>query len=194
MKKRRTVVALFLICATLVLTFGFAQLQSSLSINGGVDVTAKNKDLKVVFIAGEAATGSEGKLTASVDGTSTTANLTVTGISAAGESVTAEFTIQNQMTDLTAWVFIPSVTNNYPTDISVNAAFEGATTATDNTGTAESNNTFGKEYVALAPNATVKVIVTVQLTDTHTQAANYPFAITMVTKTDPAHDSTGSGA
>ena len=167
MKKRRTLIALFLLCACLVMAVGYAQLQSALSITGGVDVTSKNTDLKVVFSDYTIATASEGKVTAAADGT-TAARMTVSGISAEDEYVEVTFTIVNNMTDLNACVYEPSVTNNNKTDFTVTTTF---VTDTD------------KDYKTLAPGAETTVTVKVTLERTHTTAANYSFTIGMVTKT-----------
>ena len=96
MKKRRTLIALFLLCACLVMAVGYAQLQSAISITGGVDVTSKNTDLKVVFSDYAIATDSEGKVTAAADNT-TAARMTVSGISAENEYVEVTFTIVNML-------------------------------------------------------------------------------------------------
>ena len=167
MKKRRTLIALFLLCACLVMAVGYAQLQSALSITGGVDVTSKNTDLKVVFSDYAIATESEGKVTAAADNT-TAARITANGISAENEYVEVTFTIKNNMTDLDAWVYAPSVTNNYEDDFTVTTTFEKDS---------------GKDYKTLAPGATTTVTVRITLERTHTTAANYSFSIGMVTKT-----------
>lgn len=166
MKNRRSIIAVFLICACLVLSLGYAQIQSSLSITGGVDVTAKNTDLKVEFSGNVTIDpASEGLMTANASGL--TATMTVKGISAKGQSVTATFEIINNMADVDGLVYEPVVTNA-SSDFSVECEFTKDSDAVD--------------YKTLAPAETTTVTVTVTLNKTFTSSEVQSFTISLVTK------------
>ncbi len=95
MKKRRIVVAAFLICATLIAGVGYAVTTETLTINGTASTTAT--DINVYFSASEITSqASGGGATPGVPGTNVkSVTFTAAGLKTKDETVTAKYTITN---------------------------------------------------------------------------------------------------
>ena len=107
MKKKRSMIVLAIFVAVLVLGVGYAAITGvQLSIDGSASVT--NRDLAVSF-TNAGATGAT--CTAAAVNGELEADLTVTGLSAVGQSVTATYTIQNEEDDLDALISLNTVDN-----------------------------------------------------------------------------------
>lgn len=127
MKKKRSMIVLAIFVAVLVLGVGYAAITGvTLTINGTASTT--NRDLAVSFTdATSVNAGSTGAtvVATAVDG-ELEADLTVTGLSAVGQSVTATYTIQNEEEDLNAVISLGTVDNP-------GSDFFEVTTSLDNT-------------------------------------------------------------
>lgn len=100
MKKRRTLIISLLLVAALCLGIGYAALARELVISSTANLSPDDSDFNIVFVS---ATPSDTSVaTASVTGTGTTANYTITGLSHVGDKVTLTFEIENKTTDVDA--------------------------------------------------------------------------------------------
>jgi len=169
MKKRRTLVISLLLVAALVLGIGYAALSRELVISSTANLAPDDSDFEIVFIS---ATPSDPNIaSASVTGTHTTANYTITGLSKKDDAVSLTFEIENQTADVDASLVKISTTSGdlylgegtankqNPTDF-----FTKVITVTHQDGTVY---TEGEGFV-LKPNekATVKIDITLKQTIT----------------------------
>lgn len=149
MKKKKSFVALALVVAVLVLGVGYALTTIELKVNGDITVSPDDSNFDVNFT--DASITTAGTLTGKTDvadkGNGKTATLSVKTLKTVGEKVIAEYTI----------------TNNSKAGINATLSNPVATQTNDDakdyytvTATLENND-------AIAPNATKKLTVTVEL-------------------------------
>lgn len=100
MKKRRTMIVALLLVAALCLGIGYAALSRELVISSTANLSPNDQNFEVVFISADV--DKDELATASVTGTSTTANYTITGLSKVNDTVTMTFVIQNKTADIDA--------------------------------------------------------------------------------------------
>jgi len=127
MKKRRIVIAAFLICATLIAGIGYAETFETLHINGKATTTAT--DIAVYFTAAEITSDSSGGgSTAGVlgaDGAGVKSlTLTARGLKKANETVVATYTITNS-SDYPVKLQAPEITVDDSENFSVSTSFQG---------------------------------------------------------------------
>ena len=173
MKKRRTLVISLLLIAALALGIGYAALSRELMITSAANLSPDQNDFDIVFISATVVGDPDNQLaTASVTGTGTTANYTVTGLSKQGDTVTLEFVVENKTADVDANLTGLSLTPGTlyigdGTATTGNSAdyFEKTVTITKGTDTYVQ----GQDFV-LEPGdkATVTVVVTLKQTITQT--------------------------
>lgn len=165
MKKKNNVMVLVLVALVLVLGVGYAVVSSvTLTISGTAKVADSN--LNVVF-NGTTAVSSAEKVTATAQADSLTANITVTGLTAVNETVTATYTIENKEADLDASVIKDSI------EVSKSEFFE-VTTDMDSTAKTVAKN-----------NGTNTVTVTVKVKKLPIEEADSTTNITVKLKATP---------
>lgn len=149
MKKKKSFVALALVCAVLVLGIGYALTTIDLKVNGDITVSPDDSNFDVNFTAASITT--TGSLADQTDtatkGDGKTATLSVKSLKTVGEKVVAEYTITNN-----SKAGINAALSN-PTATQTNDAAKDYYTVT---ATLENND-------AIAPNVTKKLTVTVEL-------------------------------
>lgn len=172
MKKRRTLVISLLLIAALALGIGYAALSRELMITSAANLSPDQNDFDIVFTNATVVDDPDNLLaTASVTGTGTTANYTITGLSKKDDSVTIQFTVQNKTPDVHA--------NLTGVSLTPGTLYVGDGTATtgvvadyfDKTVTITKGGTTytqGQDFI-LAPNETATVTVVVTLKQTITQ-------------------------
>ena len=111
--KKKVIIVIMMIIATLVIAVGFAQITNiKLNILGDATATPDQANFKVEF-TGEPKTSDSEKVTAKIDETNKTkATLNVKGLTAKGESVTATYTIKNLSPDLSASLLAKAENDN----------------------------------------------------------------------------------
>ena len=180
MKKRRTIIALFLICACLVMSIGYATLSRQLAINGSVKVNTNNAVLDVVFT--DAKIVASNKTGAAADfsnvgsagiGNGITASFDVTGLANKGEYVTAQFTITNKVPDVEAELNLPVITNAYGEDGTKD--FKITTNFTE----IKVLNSLNEATAAADQSNTYVFTVTVELLKTYTENVDTPMNFTI---------------
>ena len=172
MKKRRTLVISLLLIAALALGIGYAALSRELMITSAANLSPNQNDFNIVFTNATVVDDPDNLLaTASVTGTGTTANYTITGLSKKDDSVTIQFTVQNQTADVYANLTGVSLTSGtlYIGDGTATTGvvadyFDKNVTITKGSTT----YTEGQDFI-LAPNETATVTVVVTLKQTITQ-------------------------
>ena len=172
MKKRRTLVISLLLIAALALGIGYAALSRELMITSAANLSPDQNDFDIVFTDATVLNDPDNLLaTASVTGTGTTANYTITGLSKQNDSVTIEFTVKNNTPDVYANLTGVSLTpgtlyvgDGTATTGNVADYFNKTVTITKGSTTYVE----GTDFV-LAPNETAKVTVVVSLKQTITQ-------------------------
>ncbi len=172
MKKRRTLVISLLLIAALALGIGYAALSRELMITSAANLSPDQNDFDIVFTDATVVNDPDNLLaTASVTGTGTTANYTITGLSKQNDSVTIEFTVQNKTPDVYANLTGVSLTpgtlyvgDGTATTGNVSDYFNKIVTITKGSTT----YTQGQDFI-LAPNETATVTVVVTLKQTITQ-------------------------
>lgn len=105
MKQKRTYITLLLIVALLCLGIAYAAITNqTLKISGSVEATASDANFNVKFT--DKSTSGSGTITAEIDAADTTgrtATINVSGLTTAGQTATAVYTISNESpADLTA--------------------------------------------------------------------------------------------
>ena len=109
MKNKKTFVGIALLIVVLVLGIAYAAITDTLTITGSAEATASDENFKVVFDGEPTAdTG----VTATVTGLKS-ATMNVTGLTTAGQTKSATFTIKNNSPELKALVKLntESITN-----------------------------------------------------------------------------------
>ena len=178
MKNRKTIIVAFVLCAALLMGIGYAGLTGHLSITNDMTLNPNNDDLNIVFLKDECAIeeGDEGLATLSLnngaDGKDAT--LKVTGLHYQGDEVTANFTIKNKTSDVTATVKLNQITNQSPSNkYTIEHTFDdegtGADAARDDT-------------VTLAAGESYTFSVTIKLTGTVLEYHTHNFSINFVTE------------
>ena len=131
MKKRRIVIAAFLICATLIAGIGYAGITETLTINGTATTTAT--DVNVYFSAASIThQSSGGGATPGVPGTGVkSVTFTASGLKTKDDSVTATYTVTNG-SDYPVKLSVPTievfdttnfdVTSSFTTEVDLDAA------------------------------------------------------------------------
>ena len=105
MKKRRTLIIAALLVAVLALGIGYASLSRELVIGSEANLAPDANDFDIVFTSAnidDTTLGSASLTGTLVDGGSTTAHYTLTGLSKQGDKAVMTFTIQNRTTDVEA--------------------------------------------------------------------------------------------
>lgn len=105
MKKRRTLIIAALLVAVLALGIGYAALSRELVIGSEANLAPNADDFDIVFTSAnidDTTLGSASLTGTLVDGGSTAAHYTLTGLSKAGEKAVMTFTITNRTTDVEA--------------------------------------------------------------------------------------------
>ena len=164
MKKKKSFVALALVCAVLVLGVGYALTTIDLKVNGDITVSPDDSNFDVNFT--DASITTTGTLTGKTDtadkGNGKTATLSVKTLKTVGEKVVAEYTI----------------TNN--SKAGINATLSNPT-ATQTDDTAKDYYTVTAELAdnaAIAPNGTKKLTVTVELVKAPLEEVTGNFTVT----------------
>ncbi|MBR3613566.1 MAG: hypothetical protein IKL55_00070 [Clostridia bacterium] len=104
MKNKKLLVGIALLIVVLVIGIGYAAITGSLTISGTATATADDSNLKVQFTGvTNPATTTDGVTATATEG-STSATLNVTGLTTAGQSKTATYTIANNSDELKALV------------------------------------------------------------------------------------------
>ncbi len=122
MKKRRIVIAAFLICATLIAGIGYADITENLTINGTASTSATNIN---VYFSSAAITSqsSGGNATPGVAGTGVkSVTFTASGLMTKDDTVTATYTITNG-SDYPVKVSVPTITVGDETNFEVTSSF-----------------------------------------------------------------------
>ena len=162
MKKRRSVIAMFLVLAIFTLGIGYAQLTDTLTITGSAGVDSDNS--QEVFngdIYFSNAVANVERCTASIDGTDNDkATMTVKEniLKEVGDEVIATFTIKSE-SDLDVVIPVPTISNS-------NEAYFDVYTTWDTEKT-------------LAAGKTVDIVVTVKLIKTAVADQSTTFTITL---------------
>ncbi len=167
MKNRKKMLAIFLVCAALIVSVGYATVTNVLDIQGSATVDIKHaSDAFNVDIYFTGVKNNAGEFVTSIDssaGLDYTANInsnnndkaqfTVTGLEEKGDSTTITYQIKND-SDYEAHVALKTQTNTNPTDFTFDYYFGSDTTA--KTATIDAHGT-----------VEVSVVVTIarQLTD-----------------------------
>lgn len=156
MKQKRTFVTLLLVIAILCLGIGYAVINAKpLTIGGNVEASPNASNFVVQFKnngTAEVTVGPEDTITATPTASGTAATLNIEGLTAAGETVTATWTIANTSPDLLADI---SITSSAISDDVEAADYFEITTTVD--GIDEENTT--KRLNAVNGETTVTVVV-----------------------------------
>ena len=149
MKKKKSFVALALVCAVLVLGVGYALTTIDLKVNGDITVSPDDSNIDVNFTDAKITT--TGTLTGKTDtadkGDGKTATLSVKTLKTVGEKVVAEYTItNNSKAGINATLTNPTATQ---TDDTAKDYYTVTATLADTN--------------PIAPNGTKKLTVTVEL-------------------------------
>lgn len=103
MKNKRTLVVVALIVAAVLLGIGYAAIANvTLNITGNVTASPDQSNFNVLFDAASTFTVSDANKVTAGRTSNTEATITVTGLSAKDDSVTATYKIKNDSPDLTA--------------------------------------------------------------------------------------------
>ena len=157
MKNKKTFVGIALLMVVLVLGIAYANMTNTLTIDGTATVTADAGNFNVAFTGKTSVTG-DGLATASATDGAKTAELDVTGLKIAGETVTATYEVDN-------------------TSKGLNAALEVAHT-NDNTDYFDVQTSVTPANIDVDGEATVKVVVTLLKTPIVNQTANIDVTLT----------------
>lgn len=140
MRQKRTYVTILLVIALLCLGIAYAAItNTTLNISGNVAASATSEKIDVVFTKADKTTVPENaSVVATVDANDATkATIEVSGLTTAGQTVVATYTIKNNRTDVAATLDDPAVTNSNTDWFEVTSAVaandlaaEGETTAT----------------------------------------------------------------
>lgn len=149
MKKKKSFVALALVVAVLVLGVGYALNTIDLKVNGEITVSPDDSNFDVNFTDAKITTKGTlaGQTDAATKGDGKTATLSVKTLKTVGEKVIAEYTItNNSKAGINATLTTPTATQ---TDDTAKEYYKVTAELADN--------------VAIAPNGTKKLTVTVEL-------------------------------
>lgn len=136
MKDNKKMVVGLLVMALLVVSVGYAAITTvTLVVSGTATATTDTANFKVEFF-GTPTVSDSNKVEATINSVDKTkANLTVSGLTAKGDSVTATYTVKNLSADLSADLAtsVPTNTNSeyFKVDTSLSAASIGASGAAD---------------------------------------------------------------
>ena len=134
MKRRNTYVGAVLLLAVLMLGIGYAAMSNiTLNINGSASATVEDENFKVKF-TGTPTVSNATNVVAEVE-EDHKASITVTGLTAKGDSETATYTIENASEDLSAELAIPSISNDNTEYFKVTTDMDAAKTITAGTTT-----------------------------------------------------------
>ncbi|MBQ7333196.1 MAG: hypothetical protein IJW38_02480 [Clostridia bacterium] len=141
MKKRRIVIAAFLICATLIAGIGYAATTETLTINGTASTTAT--DINVYFSAAAISTQSSGGgATPGVPGEKVkSVTFTAAGLKTKDDTVTATYTVTNG-SDYKVTLAKPNITIADKDNFDVTTSFTQDTIELDAAGGANSSYEF----------------------------------------------------
>lgn len=134
MKNKKSLLGLGLLVLVLVLGVGYAVVSTqNLDIGGtaGVEESTIN-----VSFEGTTSKEGDGTITATATKGSLSANITVTGLTAIGDSASATYTIQNLEKDLNASITKESIENNKTEFFSVTTSVDENATVVEHEGTA----------------------------------------------------------
>lgn len=111
MRKTTKIIIITIIIATILLGIGYAAVQNiTLNISGTAAADPSQSNFKVMF-SGEPTVSDANLLLASITN-DTNATINVTGLSAKGEVATAEYTVQNASSDLSADLSVSTTNSN----------------------------------------------------------------------------------
>lgn len=164
MKKKKSFVALALVCAVLVLGVGYALTTIDLKVNGDITVSPDDSNFDVNFTDAKITTN--GTLTGKTDtadkGDGKTATLSVKTLKTVGEKVVAEYTItNNSKAGINATLSNPTATQ---TDDAAKDYYTVTATLADAN--------------PIAPNGTKKLTVTVELVKAPLEEVTGAFEVT----------------
>lgn len=169
MKKRKTAILAFLLCAGIGLGVGYAEVNENLNITGTGKASPSDTNFVVKFAVG-APTTDAGSTGATVTATRTgdlAATFGVTGLTTRGQSVSATYTIENHSTEFKANLqsaTVKNVDDNEDAYFTVTATFGSKTTLE-----AKSGETVDA--------STVTVTVTLDKTPTEEQSLSFDVEI-----------------
>lgn len=126
MKNKKILTITIVLIGLLLLGIGYAATTDDFSITGTASASVDASHFKVGFDTTKTATGTEGKVTASITDVDT-ASLTVTGLTAKGQSVTATYPVINTSADLNASLAVGQITNDNEGFFDVKAEFDSTT-------------------------------------------------------------------
>lgn len=164
MKKKKSFIALALVCAVLVLGIGYALTTIDLKVNGDITVSPDDSNFDVNFTSASiTTTGSlAGQTDTATKGNGKTATLSVKTLKTVGEKVIAEYTItNNSKAGINATLSNPVVTQT--NDDAKDYYTVTATLADTN---------------PIAPNGTKKLTVTVELVKAPLEEVTGAFEVT----------------
>ena len=164
MKKKKSFVALALVCAVLVLGVGYALTTIELKVNGDITVSPDDSNFDVNFT--DASITTAGTLTGKTDtadkGNGKTATLSVKTLKTVGEKVVAEYTI----------------TNNSKAGINATLSNPTATQTDDDAKDYYTVTATLADANPIAPNGTKKLTVTVELVKAPLEEVTGNFTVT----------------
>ena len=111
MKNKKTFVGIALLIVVLVLGIAYAAITDTLTIDGSAIAGVVDANFKVAFTGNTEVTNDAVAIAEAVDGEKT-AELNVTGLKAAGETVTAKFEVDNTSNGLNADLAVAHVNDN----------------------------------------------------------------------------------
>ena len=133
MNKRKSIIVVGILLATILLGVGYALSNTTLTVSGSASATANDANFNV-YLTGEPTVSSEANVQASITD-KLTATIKVNNLKSVGDSETATYTIQNDSTDLKANLSASDVTstNGY---FKTTCSFESASLAAGSSTTA----------------------------------------------------------
>ncbi len=167
MKNKKTLLGLVLIVMVLVLGVGYAIVNSTnLTVTGTAGTETRNLD--VIISAADPTSGAYYGTT----NNSTSATITVTGMSTVNETKTVTYTVSNRESNLDATVYVESQSNI----VVSKPSYFSATTSITGSGNA----------ITVPANSTATFTVTVKLDAIPIESADSTTDITITIKADPA--------
>jgi len=158
---RKTFIFLSLIVAVLFLGVVYAAINNvTLNITGNVAATPDQGNFKVYFTGTPAKSGNGTIAVALGSGsTPTTATMNVSGLTTAGQTATATFTIKNNSNDIDA-TLSHKITNSNSAYFTVNAAFASTSLASGGTTTITVEVKLNKTLVSSNQSKSITVAIT----------------------------------
>ena len=159
MKNKKTLIGIVLLIVVLLLGIGYAAITRELTISGSATANANSENFKVYF-TGETEVSNGDNVTATATAETTTANITVTGLTTKDDFETATYTIKNASPELNALLSVTTeeAANSDYFDVKAEIEDEATPLAPDGTTTVTVTVTLIKTPVAeVTSNVTVKL-------------------------------------